>query len=180
MLERRLDFDAVHGPVLPWLPTPPARVLDVGSGPGHDAAELARRGYAVLGCEPTDALREGAARLYPQLEWRDAALPSLSSVAGSWDVVWASGMWMHLDAAERSAAMRRITGLLAPGGRWMLSIRHGPDRHGRRIFEVSDDEVRDQAVQAGLVQRLCHHRSAVQPHNREDGVWFSFLVFEGP
>ena len=55
LLATRLDFDAVHAPYLHLFPDPPARILDVGAGPGHDAALLAGLGHQVVAAEPTPA-----------------------------------------------------------------------------------------------------------------------------
>ena len=43
----RIDFDGYTRLALDALPDPPARVLDVGCGPGAGAARLVERGYAV-------------------------------------------------------------------------------------------------------------------------------------
>jgi hypothetical protein len=43
LLATRLPFDEVQRHVAHLLPRPPARILDVGSGPGHAAATLAIR-----------------------------------------------------------------------------------------------------------------------------------------
>jgi SAM-dependent methyltransferase len=77
LLAKRLPFEQVHRHISHLFPTQPARILDVGSGPGHDAATLSARGHAVTAVEPTPELREGARKLYARLpiEWIDDSLP---------------------------------------------------------------------------------------------------------
>ncbi|MBA9855396.1 hypothetical protein D7S65_06330 [Ralstonia insidiosa] len=47
---------------------------------------------------------------------------------------------MHLDEAERKAAMSAVAGLVRAGGVIVMSLRHGPVPDGRRMFDVSADE----------------------------------------
>ena len=82
LLSTRLSFEEVHFHVLHLLPAHPSRILDVGAGPGHDAATLARKGHEVVAVEPTPELRQGAMNLYSALpiEWIDDSLPRLEAV----------------------------------------------------------------------------------------------------
>jgi protein-L-isoaspartate O-methyltransferase len=121
MLRRRsLSFADVHRPVLHLLPTAPCRVLDIGSGPGRDAAALAAMGHEVVAVEPVDELRMAAMAMYPSpsIEWIDDALPDLTSPAQSpaFDLVMATAVWMHLDLAERRRAMPRLAASAKRGG----------------------------------------------------------------
>ena len=61
-----------------------------------------------------------------------------------------TAVWMHLDPAARQAAMPRVARLLRPGGRLVLSLRHGPVPTGRRMFEVGAEETIALAAAAGL------------------------------
>src|ERR1700722_1360396 len=115
-----VTFDDVHRDVLHLVPAEPGRILDVGAGTGRDAAALARRGHSVVAVEPTAELRAHGQRLHAwaAIEWIDDALPRLSVVARleRFDAVFATAVWMHLDAVERRGAMAAIAELLAPGG----------------------------------------------------------------
>ena len=135
----QIAVEDVHRPVLPLLPTTPARFLDIGAGTGRDAAYFASLGHQVTAVEPVDALREGARKLHAssRIEWIGDGLPDLASLRGrSFDVVLLTAVWMHLDAAERAAAMPSVASLVAPDGLLILSLRHGPVPVGRRMFDV--------------------------------------------
>ncbi len=144
LLSTRLSFDEVHRHVLHLIPVHPARVLDVGSGPGHDAATLASRGHAVTAVEPTPELRDGARALYSDLpiEWVDDSLPALGSLAAAhappFDFILVEGVWAHLTAAERVEACPVLAGLLAEQGVLAISLRHGPAAPGRITHPVED------------------------------------------
>jgi SAM-dependent methyltransferase len=145
-------FEDVHGALLDLLPKAPARVLDVGAGTGRDAAALAARGYAVDAVEPVAELRREAARLHPGggVVWRAGALPEIPGVQGPYDLVLLSAVWMHLPPRERPVAMRRLAGLLAPGGILLITLRRGAPPVDRRMYDIPPEEVAGQAAEVGL------------------------------
>ena len=177
-----ITFAEVHGDMLPLIPAPPCRALDVGAGTGRDAAALAERGHQVTAVEPTAELRAHGQRLHRDaaIEWIDDSLPGLARVAAGgerFDLVLLSAVWMHLDAAQRRQAMRRIGELVAPGGLVLLSLRHGPVPAGRRMFEVSGEETMALAAEFGLHFR---HRAERPAALRQPGVTWTHLAFTRP
>jgi len=105
------------------LPAPPARLLDVGGGPGTYAAPLARRGYRVQLVDPV-RLHVAQAR---QVAGGDPAT-AFTAVIGdarelpapdrSQDAVMLFGPLYHLTgAADRRQALREAWRVLRPGGR---------------------------------------------------------------
>src|SRR6266851_5151520 len=80
LLNQRLSFIDVHGPILHLIPAAPRRVLDIGSGAGGDAASFAELGHSVVAVEPTDELRIPAMARHPSssIEWLDDGLPNLT------------------------------------------------------------------------------------------------------
>jgi ubiquinone/menaquinone biosynthesis C-methylase UbiE len=105
------------------LPGPPARVLDVGGGPGTYAAPLARRGHQVHVVDPVPlhveqarqaAGADPAARFTATLgDARELAEPDASN-----DAVLLFGPLYHLTAtADRKQALAEARRVLAPGGR---------------------------------------------------------------
>ena len=182
MLARPLSFDEVHRPVLHLMPTQPCRVLDIGAGAGHDAADLAAMGHGVVAVEPTEALRVPAMALHPSpaIEWVDDNLPELRALAAraaSFDLVLLTAVWMHLDAEQRRRAMPNVAALLRAGGLMIMSLRHGPVPEGRRMFEVSGDETIGLATARGLILLLRQRADSVQEHNRRAGVTWTWLAF---
>ena len=132
--------------MLPF-PLAPARVLDIGAGTGRDAAGFAALGHSVVAVEPTVAFRVKAMELHPspRIEWVDDGLPELATIArrgAVFDLVMLTAVWMHLDVAPAPRALPVVAGLVAPGGKMMLTQRHGPIPPGRRACSMFQPETR--------------------------------------
>lgn len=180
------DFKAVHAGLAGFIPPPPGRVLDVGAGTGRDAAWYAAAGYDVTAVEPSEAMRTRAMALHPSpaIEWLDDSLPRLASLAGrgaSFDLVQLSAVWMHLDAAERAAAMPVLARLMKPGGVLLMLVRQGPVPEGRVMFEVPKVETLALASAAGLDGLHWAARKSAGEVNRRAGVsWMSYAFAKPP
>ncbi|NMV36491.1 class I SAM-dependent methyltransferase [Ralstonia insidiosa] len=175
-----ITFEAVHRDVIHLFPQHDADVLDIGAGSGRDAAALAARGHRVVAVEPTLELRQEGKRLHPlpNLEWVDDHLPLLQvmrSSARRFDLILLTAVWMHLDEAERKAAMSAVAGLVRAGGVIVMSLRHGPVPEGRRMFDVSADETIALGQQDGLQE---HHRSTREDMLGRGDVTWSFLALK--
>lgn len=94
-------------------------VLDVGSGYGHTALELSRVCGTVCGLEPAFSLHAAALELVSQadrpgsLEFVHGEIETFSPDR-SFDLVVLDNVYEHL--RDQAAAMKTISGLLAPGG----------------------------------------------------------------
>ena len=130
-----------------------ARVLDVGAGTGRDAAALAGLGHHVTAVDPSAEMLRLARRMHPgdDVRWLSDSMPALSRVAGTFDVIVLSAVWMHVPPAERAAAFSRLADLTAPGGRIYLTLRLGPGDVDRAMWSTSVEEVRRLAAGRGLV-----------------------------
>jgi SAM-dependent methyltransferase len=106
-----------------WLPPPPARVLDVGGGPGAHAAWLAARGYAVSLVDPVplhvEQARAAAARAGHALAAaRLGDARRLEEPDGAVHAVLLLGPLYHLtERADRLRALGEARRVLRPGGR---------------------------------------------------------------
>jgi SAM-dependent methyltransferase len=182
LLKTRLPFQDLHRPILHLIPRAPGRILDVGSGPGHDAAAFATMGHRVVAVEPTEQLQLPAMALHssPLIEWLDDSLPHLRSVAESgdtFDLVMLSAVWMHLDERQRQTAMPVVASILTASGTLIMSLHHGPVPSGRRMFEVTAEETIELARAAGLRPVINVRTDSVQLTNRAAGVTCTRLAF---
>ncbi len=175
-----IAFTDVHAPVLHFFPAAPADVLDVGAGSGRDAAALAVLGHRVVAVEPTAELRAHGKRLHAgrSIAWLDDGLPDLSATRAlgrSFDLILLTAVLMHLDEAGRHAAIATLAALLAPAGRLILSLRHGPVPVGRQMFDVGAGEVVASGARHGLAER---HRASRGDMFDRGGVSWTHLVLE--
>ncbi|MDX3529686.1 class I SAM-dependent methyltransferase [Streptomyces sp. ID05-39B] len=98
-----------------YLPPAPARVLDVGGGPGAHARWLVDDGYSVHLVDPILRHVEQARRTGASVELGDAR--KLTPQDASCDVVLVLGPLYHLlDRADRDQALAEAHRVLKPGG----------------------------------------------------------------
>jgi len=162
----RLDRDKIEFAVTlraldEYLPPPPARVLDIGGGPGRYAIELTRRGYDVTLADISEAelvvARERAADAGVTLaavvkaDARD--LSQFESAA--FDAVLLMGPLYHLlEEVDRRQAVREAARVVRPGGivaatniTRYAAIRFWAKRDPMRV--VNDRGVYEQQIETG-------------------------------
>lgn len=127
------DYQRRRGAPAPWMDRslaalrrilpPPARILDLGCGPGRDAAFLREAGYRVVGLDATAAMLRLAARSGADLIRADSRALPLAD--GALDGVWASASLLHLRRAELMIALADVRRALRPGGAFHISLKQG-------------------------------------------------------
>jgi ubiquinone/menaquinone biosynthesis C-methylase UbiE len=164
------------------LPAPPARVLDVGGGPGTYAAPLARRGYRVhlvdampLHVEQArEVASSGPAAAFTAVlgDARDLPEPD-----GSQDAVLLFGPLYHLtQAQDRRQALAEARRVLRPGGRLMaVAI----SRFASLLEGVYQDRLDDPQF-----RRIVDRDLSDGQHRNPDPVgrpeWFTTAYFHTP
>lgn len=127
----------------------PGPTADVGCGSGREVAWLAANGFPTVGYDASAGLLAEARRRYPDLEFRQAALPALDGApVGTFANVLCETVIMHLPAGAIGPSVARLVELLAPGGTLYLTWRvtEGADHRdalGRRYGAFADDVVLD-------------------------------------
>jgi len=157
-------------------------VLDVGAGVGRDAKYFAERGLEVVAVEPACELRARGKQLTKScnVRWIDDALPTLSNVDSlqmRFDLIVLSAVWMHIPDSQRERAFRKLTNLLKPGGRLVISLRHGPSPDARVMYPVSLDEIKTYASKFGVVLHTFDQQ--VDQLQRKE-VWWETVVLVLP
>lgn len=102
----------------------PARVLDVGCGPGRDVRWFAEQGTEVVGIDPSlGMLREARRRGCRRLVHGDAR--ALPFQAGSFDAAWCMASLLHLPKANLPVALAETRRVLRPGGVLVVTLKAG-------------------------------------------------------
>lgn len=105
---------------------PGARILDLGCGPGHDAAKLADLRLNVVGCDPARGLLHEA-REHEALQGRLIAGDGrqLPFDGESFDGVWACASLLHIPKSQVSGALSEVQRVLRVGGVLFTSMQEG-------------------------------------------------------
>jgi ubiquinone/menaquinone biosynthesis C-methylase UbiE len=121
---RMEDSLASYEAGLERLPSPPERVLDLGTGTGAGALTIARRFPAahVIGVDVSPAMLEEARRHVPEesrdrVEFQQGDAAALSFAGESFDLVAHANMIPFFD---------ELTRVLAPGGHALFAFSSGP------------------------------------------------------
>lgn len=172
-------FEELYADVLDLMPPQPSAVLDVGAGSGRDAAWLAGRGHSVVAVEPATGMREEGTRRHAGvgIRWMDDRLPGLERVHRTgmvFDLILLAAVWMHIPPADRRRAFRKLVTLLKPGGRMIVSLRHGPSDPERPMLPVSRAEIERLAAEHGaMVSRAIRTPDRL---GRSDVSWETVVV----
>jgi SAM-dependent methyltransferase len=172
----------LYAPVADLLPIRPSRIADIGAGTGRDAAWLAGKGHRVVAVEPVDEFRQAGMALHKStsIAWLNDRLPDLCGLRTHikcFDCMILSAVWQHLDNEQRSAALRSLAALTAPGGTVIMSLRHGTGASGRRVHEARPQDTIAAALRTGFELMRERRAESMQAVNRKAGVHWTWLVF---
>ena len=135
---------------LAWLPTTPARILEVGSGVGTTLSLLIERGHDACGITPDgsqiDFMRDRYGKDFPvqQLRFEDFDMPEKKFDA---ILFQESGQYIPLEPLFSRAAM-----LLRPGGRLIMcdEVMLGEAEAGESLHSIK--QLKSVAAEHGFVQ----------------------------
>lgn len=171
--------EEVHKDWLHLLPETKAFILDVGAGSGRDAHWFALRGHEVTAVEPVTELRLKAQQKHPHpaIQWIDDSLPGLKDIYKldqKFDIILVSAVWNHVHPNERERAFRKLVNLLKPGGKLIVTIRHGLATD-KRIFHESTAQELHALARKFMIQVILERDS--QDGLGRPGIYWSAMVF---
>ncbi len=105
------------------------RALDVGTGTGHYACDLAGQGLHVIGLDSSEVMLHVARAKCQNVTWQHAAAETLPYPDGSFDLVLSvTALEFTHDPAKALSEMFRV---VAPGGRLVLAVLNAASSWGR-------------------------------------------------
>ncbi|MFS4458012.1 class I SAM-dependent methyltransferase [Bdellovibrio sp. HCB2-146] len=102
---------------------PGLETADIGCGNGRDANWLSQNGFKAVGYDSSLELLNLAATLYPQIQFKQAFLPSLSEIQNQFDNLLCETVIMHLPQAQILESLKNLKRLLKKDGVLYLSWR---------------------------------------------------------
>ncbi len=83
---------------------------------------------------------------------------------------------MHLATSHRERAFRKLSNLLAPNGRLVISLRHGEFTDGRKAYPVSVQELEQLAKNNALIVRQVS--DSKDQLKRDDVYWQTVVILK--
>jgi SAM-dependent methyltransferase len=155
---------------------PKATVAVPGCGFGHDAAELARRGFQVTGLDFADQALQGARSRYgAAVAWQQADW--FAEDGANFEAIFDHTCFVAMEPSLRPRYVEVCARRLQPGGLWLAAFFHtvaGPDGPP---FVASMEEVRRLASGAFEILHLDH---ATRSHPRRAGREFLLVARKLP
>ena len=128
------------------------RVLDLGCGPGHHAAHMAKAGLDVLATDATPEMVSLAAH-HKGVTAQCAKFDDIPRL-GQFHGIWASFSLLHATRSDFPRHLADISSALLPGGLFCAGLKlgegEGPDRLGRHYSYYTEAELRDAILAAGM------------------------------
>src|SRR3954469_16338682 len=110
-------------------------VLDVATGPGYAAALAAGRGAKVVAVDFSREMLALAAKLHPEIDFRQADANALPFEDGTFDAVVSNLLMPHV--SDLPAVVREFARVVRPGGRVALTTWDPePPTYLRAMFEL--------------------------------------------
>ncbi|WP_261833278.1 class I SAM-dependent methyltransferase [Vibrio ishigakensis] len=172
-------FSEVHKSWKSFWPLEGDTVLDVGAGIGRDALRMSELGADVYAVEPSkEMLKLGKKHTGDKVTWLSDCLPSLAKVINlgvRFDVILLSGVWMHIPSSYRERAFRKLSNLLAPNGKLVISLRYGDFSDNRISYGVSETEI-DQLAKHNALLKVFSSEVQSDTLSREDVRWQTIVL----
>jgi len=103
------------------------KVLDIGCGVGNFLSVLRSQGSDVVGVEPSDGMRELAAKINPEIK-------IVAEAAGTFDTVTMLDVLEHIEDHEEQ--VQKVYSILNNGGQFIIVVPAHPILYGKRDKEM--------------------------------------------
>lgn len=136
----------------------PARLADVGCGPGWESATFGAAGHDVVAVDLTPAFLRLTQREAPDADLARMDMRTLGFATDSFDGLWVCASFLHVPREDAPATLADFHRVLRPAGVLLLSVQLGTgervgglyDDDSRRFTLYRSDEVRTLVESAGF------------------------------
>lgn len=155
----------------------PARVLDVGCGPGWESATLAEHGHDATAIDLTTAFLDQTGEVAPSADRARMDMRSLGFDPEAFDGLWVCASFLHVPREDAAATLAGFHRVLREGGVLFCAIRRGD---GERDTEASpyeaDDERRFTLYRPDEFRSLLTGAGFAVESLTRDGDWLQALA----
>lgn len=142
------------------LVNPPAQVLDIGSGPGHDANYLSTK-YSVTGIEISRRFYEIAKYENPQVNFINTDITKYDLTENKYKGIWARDALHHIKTEDLPNVFEKLSNSLVQGGILYILVREGEGEiieEEKTVYATvekfihlfTEEELKRRASEAGL------------------------------
>lgn len=118
---------------------PPARVVDMGCGPGWETETFASRGHDAVGIDITGAFLALARERTPDASFARMDMRRLGLAANAFDGLWACASVLHLPRTDVPRTLSEFRRVLSPGGVVCLSVKRGHGTETGTVYGAADE-----------------------------------------
>lgn len=115
-------------------------ILDLGCGPGVNAAYMHSKNFHVVGTDLSKKMIGYAKRNYPQIEFLLGDMAELSFPSDSFDGILASYSLIHLPKETTPPVLAKLYEILRPGGIVYISVQSGKSSQGLYAHPLTPGE----------------------------------------
>lgn len=115
-------------------------ILDLGCGPGVNAAYMHLKNFHVVGIDLSKKMIAHARKNHPQIEFLLGDMTELSFSPDSFDGILASYSLIHLPKETTSAVLAKLYEILKPGGITYISVQSGKSSQGLYAHPLTPSE----------------------------------------
>jgi SAM-dependent methyltransferase len=156
---------------------PTGRLLEIGCGPGRDAAALTAMGYDYVGTDASSGFLKVAQRRNPTSRFLHMAVQDLEFPEGYFDGFWGAAVVLHIPKKSIDASLERIGHVVRRDGIGFISLIQGEgeraDTDGRWRTFYQQDEF-DAILRKNSFRTI---EETIRPEARK--TWLTFLVKNG-
>ncbi|WP_137287163.1 class I SAM-dependent methyltransferase [Halorussus salinisoli] len=150
----------------------PARIADVGCGPGWESATFADSGHEVVGVDLTPAFLRAASDRAPDAEFARMDMRSLGFADDAFDGLWACASFLHVPREDAPATLGEFRRVVRPGGVVFLSVKAGD---GETEGDTYDDDRRQFTLYRADELRELADVAGFEVETVSDGDWVQLL-----
>lgn len=116
--------------------TSPARIVDVGCGPGWESATFAERGHETVGVDLTPEFLRMGRDESPTTSFLRMDMRQLGLQTDAFDGLWACASFLHVPRVDAPSTLSEFHRVVRPGGVVHISVKCGD---GTRTVTSTDD-----------------------------------------